>query len=319
MVKKYEENWFTGGFKILFNSIKLYLCNFETFLKLLAFPVLGQMLGLFLIFTVNYLFIMNVPQLAKTNTIFNNITFVFTLLILTIVPCFLIFAKAFLDYIVLIASSTLMANHILDKEKLKDAEIHKDIVKVRLGGYFGLIIILSLIFSLLAFPLFWVLLLPVAILLSLSIQAYILEDDISVFSAMRRSWLFVRYNFFKTLFLLLFLFVICYLFLPAVFNWLVDKTNLNILLSNPIELYINLLPLDDINSRLIQFPFLQLSLQNHEISLFIIESVIAFCVVGFTLPLRVIACCDLYRELRGKNIIRDDTGIKKIVKRAQAK
>ena len=127
--KRISENWFTGSFKILFNSIKLYFLNFETFLKLLAFPVLGQILGLFLIFAVNYFFVMNVPELANTTPIFNNITFVFTLLIICIIPSFLIFAKAFLDYILAMGSLNLMANHILDKGKLTDVEIHKDLMK----------------------------------------------------------------------------------------------------------------------------------------------------------------------------------------------
>ena len=111
--KSGSENWFVDSFKIFFNAIKLYFMNFETFLKILAFPVLGQILGLFLIFSVNYLFIMHIPQLAKDTPLFNNITFVFSLLVIAIIPCFLIFAKAFLDYIIAVASTNLMANHIL--------------------------------------------------------------------------------------------------------------------------------------------------------------------------------------------------------------
>ena len=52
--KKNTENWFLDSFKIFFRSIKLYFLNFEKFLRLMAFPVLGQIIGLFLIFAVNY-------------------------------------------------------------------------------------------------------------------------------------------------------------------------------------------------------------------------------------------------------------------------
>ena len=317
--KSINENWFTGSFKILFNAIKLYFVNFETFLKLLAFPVLGQVLGLFLIFAVNYFFVMNVPQFANSNPIFNNITFVFTLLIICIIPTFLIFAKAFLDYILAMASLTLMANHILDKGKLTDVEIHKDMIKSHIGGYFGLLIILSLIFIILSIPICWILLIPVTILLSLSIQAYVMEDNLSPFGAIQRSYLFVRYNFFKTAFLLILLGVVCYLFLPQVFTWLVDKTNLHILLANPIDLYINLLPIDEINKQLAQIQQLNLQIESQYLSISIIQMVVSFIIIGFSLPIRSIACCDLYREFRGKNITRDDTEIKKIVKRATAK
>ena len=317
--KSISENWFSGGFKILFNSIKLYFINFETFIKLLAFPVLGQLLGLFLIFTVNYFFVMNVPELANTIPLFNNITFVFSLLIICIIPCFLIFAKAFFDYVLAMGSLNLMANHILDKGKLNDAEIHKDILKSHLSGYFGLLIILSLIFLILSFPLFWVLLIPIAILLSLSIQAFVMEDNLSPFGAIRRSYLFVRYNFLKTLFLLVLLTIVCYFFLPEFFNWLVDKANMHIVLTTPIDLYINLLPVDEFNNILSALGNTGLQIQEHNISTFIIQSAASFIIIGFSLPIRAIACCDLYRELRGKNITRDDAEIKKIAKRAVSK
>lgn len=319
--KSISENWFVGGFKIFFNSIKLYFVNFEIFLKLLAFPVLGQLLGLCLIFLVNYLFIKNIAQWAKDIPLFNNITFVFTLLILLLIPGFLIFAKAFFDYILSMASLNLMANNILSTTRLKDVEIHKDMMKSRILGYVMLILILSIMFFILSFPLLWVLLLPIMILWSLSIQAYILEDDLSPFGAINRSYLFVRYNFFKTTFVLLLLFGLCYFFLPNFFNWAVDKMNLPILMATPIDLYVNLLPINDMNALFAQIPFdwVKLSLEAHQISMMLIQTIVASVVIGFTLPIRAIACTSLYVEFRNNNITHDDTEVKKIVKRATGK
>ena len=317
--KKNTENWFLDSFKIFFRSIKLYFLNFEKFLRLMAFPVLGQIIGLFLIFAVNYFFIMNVPQLAKTNALFNNITFVFTLLIIAIIPSFLIFAKAFWDYLLAMASLTLMANHILSSGELTEVEIHKDMIKTRIGGYVLLLIVLSMLFTFLSFPLFWILLIPLAILFSLSIQAFIMEDNLSPFGAMKRSYLFVRYNFFKTLLVLILLCLLCYVFCPNLFLWAFDKMNLPIIFTPPVDLYINLLPIDELNSYLASLPINNFEIKSHELSIFIVQNVVAFIVIGFTLPIRAIACCDLYKDLRGKNITQDDTEIKKIVKRATSK
>lgn len=317
--KRISENWFFDSFKIFFRAIKLYFINFEKFLKLMTFPIFGQIIGLFLIFLINYFFVMNVPQLAKTNALFNNITFVFTLLIIAIIPSFLIFAKAFWDYLLAMASLTLMANHILSSGELTEVEIHKDIIKTRIGSYVLLLIVLSFIFTLLSFPLFWILLIPISILLSLSIQAFVMEDNLSPFGAIKRSYLFVRYNFFKTTAILILLILLCYIFCPTLFLWAFDKMNLPIIFTPPVDLYINLLPIDEINSYLATLSIKNFEIKAHELSAFIVQNVVSFIVIGFTLPIRAIACCDLYKDLRGKNITQDDTEIKKIVKRATSK
>ena len=66
--------------------------------------------------------------------------------------------------------------------------------------------------------------------------------------------------------------------MPNVFNWLFDKMNLPILMSNPIDLYVNLLPINEFNNLLVQIPWLKLQVAGHEISMFIITYTIS-CVV----------------------------------------
>ena len=48
---------------ILIESIGLYFSNFDKFIKYMTFPVLGQILGLTVIFTITYFYTQNIGAL----------------------------------------------------------------------------------------------------------------------------------------------------------------------------------------------------------------------------------------------------------------
>ena len=63
-------------------SVKLYFQNFTSFFKYLAFPVLGQILGIILTVAASYFYAENIQKLIATGGIFNNFSMIFLILIL---------------------------------------------------------------------------------------------------------------------------------------------------------------------------------------------------------------------------------------------
>lgn len=84
---------------IFTKSLQLYFSNFGSFFKYMAFPVLGQILGIILSFLVAFLYAENLPKWIVKGGLFDNFSMIFTVLILAIIPGILIFAKAFWDYL----------------------------------------------------------------------------------------------------------------------------------------------------------------------------------------------------------------------------
>lgn len=110
----------------------------------MLFPVFGMIAGATLIFTVNYFFIVNIPSLIKQYPILDNIPLVFTLLLICVFPGFLIFCKAFFDYIIAYASLNSMvyvSRGAKMKNKPLDTKTHDDVLKKRLGKYLVMLLI----------------------------------------------------------------------------------------------------------------------------------------------------------------------------------
>ena len=95
MAKIKSENTFVGVMNIFFNGLKLYFLNFEKFFKYMAFPILGQVLGIILIFSASYVFTVYVSDLTTKSPVFDNIPLVFLILALLTLPGFFVFCKAY--------------------------------------------------------------------------------------------------------------------------------------------------------------------------------------------------------------------------------
>lgn len=292
---------FLNIFQIFVEGIKLYLFNFEKFTKYMAFPVLGQVVGIGIIFTATYLFTLLVPELTTLNSVFDNILFVFLLLLLITLPGFFIFCKAFWDFLIAMASLNSMASFIIEsKNKLDDTGIHDGLIKRRVFSYILFLLIISVIFALGSFPLLWGLFLVVFVFISLSFQAFALEEDKSPVEAIMLSISLVKYNFLRTALLLVLLGVTTYWIIPALICWGLDKGNIAGFFSYPIERFITLLPIKELNGT-----FLASGI-NYQINTAVISKevtlgIIAIVITAFLLPLRSLCCTMLFKELFSRN------------------
>lgn len=298
MAKK--DSVFVNVLKIFCNGVKLYFLNFEKFFKYLAFPVFGQILGVVLIFFASYVFTIHVSNLTSKSPVFDNIPLVFAILLLLTLPGFFIFCKAFWDYLIAMAALNSMASSVLEGAKLDDIGIHVELIKRRAGSYILFLILLSLIFALLSFPLLWGLLAIVFVFLALSFQVFALEEEKGAFDAIRTGINLVRGNFLKTMLLLILLGLFTYWLVPGLISWGVEVGNLCGIFSYPVDKYIQLLPLQELNEMFAQLN-ISVNLKSYEIAKGIVLTVVSFAVTAFALPLRCLCCTQLYKELIKRN------------------
>lgn len=248
MAKKSQNRIFMI-FKIFWDGIVWYCKYLDTFIKYMFFPVFGQILGIFLIFLANYYFIINISSLVKQYQILDNIPLVFTLLIICVAPGFLVFGKAFFDYIIAFTSLNSMA-YVSRGEKLKnkplDTKTHDDILKKRLGKYILLLCLFSLLFLVGINPFLIVPYLILLVYLSLVFQVFMLEESVSPINAFKRSFHLVKTNFGITFLFIALSYLLTYWFLPNLFIFGFEKAKLIPYLAMPIQNYLDILPIKEV-------------------------------------------------------------------------
>lgn len=313
MAKK--DSIFLNTLNIFWNGLKLYFLNFETFFKYLAFPIFGQIVGATLIFFASYIFTIHVSDLTTKSQIFDNIPIVFLTLIILTLPGFFIFCKAFWEFIIAYASLNSMASSILEGSKLEDTGIHTELIKRRTGSYILFLLLISLIYLVLSFPILWGLLAIVFVYLALSFQVFALEENKSAFNAIKTAINLIKYNFRRTALLLILLGIFSYWVIPGLVSWGFETSNLCGIFSYPVDKYVQLLPINIVNDILAQYniPFV---LKSYEIAKHIVLSTVSFMIIAFALPFRCICCTALYKELIKKNYA-GKIAAEKLVDRAQ--
>ncbi|MCR5261862.1 MAG: hypothetical protein K6C94_08515 [Candidatus Gastranaerophilales bacterium] len=236
-------------FKIFWDGIVWYCKYLDTFLKYMFFPVFGQILGIFLIFLANYYFIVNISDLIKKYQLLDNLPLVFTLLIICVAPGFLVFGKAFFDYLVAFTSLNSMA-YVSRGEKLKnkplDTKTHDDLLKKRMGKYLILLCLFSLLFLIGVNILLIVPYIIVSVYFCLVFQVFMLEESVSPVGAFKRSFHLVKTNFGITVLLLALSYLLTYWFLPNLFIFAFEKSKLLPYLAMPIQNYLNVLPIKEV-------------------------------------------------------------------------
>lgn len=301
------DNKFTKTVAILWEGIVVYIKNIDTFLKFMAFPVFGQLFGLVLILTVNYFYVTNISSLIKIFPYMNNITFALTVLLIGVFPGFLIFCKAFYDF--LLAYGALNSIVYVSKGKKPDKSdpaTHVGVLKKRIPSFLLLWAILAILTVIGAFPLFILPALFIAVYFSLCFQTFMLEDSNGAFSSIKRSITLVKTNYLMTLSVTIFSFLLTYVAVPSLVVIGFEKLNLIKYLSIPVQKYAELLPVEQMVETFFAFcsdtlkNFVDINLAK-EINLTplihsFVKTVVSSCVTMFLLPMRCAWFTLLYKD-----------------------
>ena len=304
-------------FKIIFRSIWLYLKNMFLMLRVMFFPVWGQVLGIYLILAVTYYYSKNVFKLAEVHEFLSNTFILLFILIILVTPGFFIFLRAFWDYLVKMVSLNALIHTLLKDKPVKDLKLYNEPVNLRSKTYILFLLYISLIWIVLlalpgivylipmdstgqgiAFVCFEVIALValaiISVYLSLGFQVFCFEEGLSAFDTLKKSASMVRGRFWMFVFLALFLGLITGVALPAGIVYLFQKFSAAAYLSNPIEALLRVI----FTSPNAFAPVADLLKSNtdmfFEISNVLTEIIISSIVAGLILPLTTAAYTQAY-------------------------
>lgn len=295
-------------------GLKLYFTNFGSFMKYMAFPVFGQIIGILLILGIVFFYASQVPKIIVPGGLFDNFALIFLILFLLILPGLFILIKAFWDYLVAYGSINSMLDNMLKSGRVYDFHAHTELVSRR-NPTFASIWVLWAIFGLIGgFPLFWVIAGILAVYFALVFQVFTFEPDKSAFGCFKKSVLLIKGNFARTLGLMALVGGLTYWILPNLIQYLFDISNLTGLLAIPFDGWAQQLPIKEVNQILLKTPTAY-QLTSLFIAKAVVGSFVNYIVTCLLLPLRSI-CFALWYKALNKGEIKLD---KRILDRAEAK
>ena len=310
-----KSNKFIGVFQIFFSSIKTYFLYLDQCAKQLAFPIFGQIISIILIFTATYFFATNIDNIKEIHPFFESDKNLYISFFVIIAPLFLIFLKAFFDYIIAFTSLNLLFYTVSNKAKVKniDFSANNNVIKRKFPTYIILMLLTTLLLAvppmLFVAPIIW-------IYICLSFQVFALEGDISAPKAISRSIELVKGNVIPTIIILILCGFATYVFLPNLFLWTFEKISLTTFFVTKFETFFTLLPIEEYNQYL---SIANISINRTELGIMAYSTMVSFFVTGFTLPFRCCCFTELYKLYDADKIKENSKQTDEIISRATGK
>lgn len=274
---------------VLFEGLKIYFSNADKFLVYMLFPVFGQIIGIVLAFCIPFSLMHTIAD--KVDSPLKAMIY----LLLLSVPGFLIFTKAFWDYMVAYVALNSMTEGAVTTGKVYDFQSHNEVATRRTFSYVlfllvtgALISVGSTIFFILPGFIVW-------IYFILSYQVFTFEPDLNITEIFKRSFTLIKGNWLKTVILLAVLVFFSIYIITQGFAVIADFLNLTNWLISVLDEYTSQIPLDYVNGVLTYFNWGNIT--PAMISKCILYSVLSFVVSGLTLPIRSICWTLWYLNL----------------------
>ncbi len=306
---------------IILAAIRIYSTNFLRFCGYMLFPVLGQVLGLMLVFSLSALFTAYLPELADKYAFFRDYTTMVMSIVVIIIPGLLIFMKAFWDYLVAYGAINSITDGFLTTGKIYDFPAHKATITTRSFSYIGLWILYSIFISAsILIPVLWLIGAVFFVYFVLVFQVFSFEPDKSPTGCFGRSFEIIKGNGFRTLLIMAIIGIFTHILFVQGFSVIFDFTKLTHFLGLVFDkTIVELVPIDIINDKILMFNSSFNLITPSKVSEFFVYQTVSFIVIGFTLPLRSITWALWYKALAGDNGYETaNKGGKRIVKRVSA-
>lgn len=264
---------------IFFEGLKIFVINIHKFLLYMAFPVLGQVAGLFLVFGATFWFTQNYQDLVIKYPALNDMSTMLICSIALVIPGLLILVKALWDYLVAFGAINSMVEGYQNTGRVYDFRAHNEVVWKKTFSFIAIWFIIG-IFSILAIiPVFWIFALIFFVYFVLVFQVFTFENGLSPIGYFKRSFELIKGNFARTFLLMVILGLFTYCLLPSGLSVIFDYFNWTNSLSKIFESWAYTLPLETVE---------QFGITPQIIGENIVKELILFVMIGFTLPLRSI-------------------------------
>ncbi len=282
--------------KVLFKGLQMYLMNIHKFFVYMLFPVLGQLLGLVLIFIPAMYLKDNLPALVAKYEFFAEPSKQLALVLLAILPGLVLMISAFWKYLVAYAALNSMAHSAQTSGKVYDFPAHNGVVNRNLWTF----ILLWLLVSILGFVMFNPLLIIPGMILFvffiLVFQVFTFEGDKGVINCFSKSAQLVKGSFWQTFGLAVVLFLIAWGLAQISFYGLAKVVDTRNFLANIAWMFV---ATDYVNALNAKLPIM-LQITPQLISQTLFSSLVNFIIFGFTLPLRSVSWTLWYKKLGAK-------------------
>lgn len=283
---------------IFFKSLQMYVMNIHKFLLYMAFPILGQLAGIVLIFIPALYLKDNLPELSMKYAFFADPIKQLGLVFIAILPGLVLFASAFWKYLVAYVALNSMTHSAMTSGKVYDFSAHNAVVYRNLWSYIVLWFIISILMIIACNPFLMIIGGIFFIYFILVFQIFTFEGENGVLHCFKTSLQLIKGNFIQTALLAIILLFVawgiaqgCEIAINKIYSSDSFLANISwLLVSTP---FINTL-----NQNLQQVS--QIQITPNIISQALFSSTLSFIIFGFTLPLRSICWTFWYKNLGGK-------------------
>lgn len=289
---------------IFFEGIKIFALNIHKFMLYMAFPVLGQILGIFLIFGLTFWFTQNMQDIAAKYDALNNMSSMITLIVVSVIPGVLILIKAFWDYLVAFVALNSMTEGYLNTGRVYDFKAHNSVATQKSFSFITIWFLISIMTILGILPVFWIFAGLFFVYFILVFQVFTFENGLSPVGYFKRSMFLIKGKFGRTFLLMAILTIFTYVILVSGLGVLFDAFNWTNPLAKMFEAWAYTLPID---------PLEQYGVTPSVIGTELVKQLIFFLAVGFSLPIRSICWTLWYNELASE----DEPVVKKPKKRVK--
>ena len=289
---------------IFFEGIKIFALNIHKFMLYMAFPVLGQILGIFLIFGLTFWFTQNMQDIAAKYDALNNMSSMITLIVVSVIPGVLILIKAFWDYLVAFVALNSMTEGYLNTGRVYDFKAHNSVATQKSFSFITIWFLISIMTILGILPVFWIFAGLFFVYFILVFQVFTFENGLSPVGYFKRSMFLIKGKFGRTFLLMAILTIFTYVILVSGLVVLFDAFNWTNPLAKMFEAWAYTLPID---------PLEQYGVTPSVIGTELVKQLIFFLAIGFSLPIRSICWTLWYNELASE----DEPVVKKPKKRVK--
>lgn len=289
---------------IFFEGIKIFALNIHKFMLYMAFPVLGQILGIFLIFGLTFWFTQNMQDIAAKYDALNNMSSMITLIVVSVIPGVLILIKAFWDYLVAFVALNSMTEGYLNTGRVYDFKAHNSVATQKSFSFITIWFLISVMTILGILPVFWIFAGLFFVYFILVFQVFTFENGLSPVGYFKRSMFLIKGKFGRTFLLMSILTIFTYVILVSGLGVLFDAFNWTNPLAKMFEAWAYTLPID---------PLEQYGVTPSVIGTELVKQLIFFLAIGFSLPIRSICWTLWYNELASE----DEPVVKKPKKRVK--
>lgn len=277
---------------IFFEGIKIFALNIHKFMLYMAFPVLGQILGIFLIFGLTFWFTQNMQDIAAKYDALNNMSSMITLIVVSVIPGVLILIKAFWDYLVAFVALNSMTEGYLNTGRVYDFKAHNSVATQKSFSFITIWFLISIMTILGILPVFWIFAGLFFVYFILVFQVFTFENGLSPVGYFKRSMFLIKGKFGRTFLLMVILTIFTYVILVSGLGVLFDAFNWTNPLAKMFEAWAYTLPID---------PLEQYGVTPSVIGTELVKQLIFFLAIGFSLPIRSICWTLWYNELASED------------------